>query len=279
MNGEKRILQLLLDAVAGGVFPGAVLLVARHKKTLFCEAVGNGAGLPAPRLMTSQTRFDLASLTKPLATALTVLCLVSQEKLQLDDSLAAFRKVIGLDNTDPEGWFGAGLIYHRQTSYQEAITYILKAIEFDGNNLDYWLNLGYANEDAGFIKEAVKCYGYVTRMDGADLDLQNPQHLGGRRPLHEEPDRQHPDRGGLRRPGRDHRCDPVAEPSARSVANRRWIHRGVRRGHHRLLGGPEYRDLVRRPFRWFQAAAHDAGAGVLRSGGVGVASREGYQRP
>lgn len=88
MSGEKRILQLLLEAVAGGVFPGAVLLVARHKKTLFCEAVGNGAGLPAPRLMTSQTRFDLASLTKPLATALTVLCLVSQEKLQLDDSLA-----------------------------------------------------------------------------------------------------------------------------------------------------------------------------------------------
>ena len=88
MSGEKRILQLLLDAVAGGVFPGAVLLVARQKKTLFCEAVGNGAVLPAPRLMTSQTRFDLASLTKPLATALSVLCLVSQEKLQLDDSLA-----------------------------------------------------------------------------------------------------------------------------------------------------------------------------------------------
>jgi CubicO group peptidase (beta-lactamase class C family) len=88
MSGEKRVLQLLLDAVAGGVFPGAVLLVARHRKTLFCEAVGNGAVLPAPRLMTRQTRFDLASLTKPLATALTALCLVSQEKLQLDDSLA-----------------------------------------------------------------------------------------------------------------------------------------------------------------------------------------------
>ena len=87
MSGEKRILQLLLDAVAGGVFPGAVLLVARQQKTLFCEAVGNGTVIPAPRLMTSQTRFDLASLTKPLATALTVLCLVSQEKLQLDNSL------------------------------------------------------------------------------------------------------------------------------------------------------------------------------------------------
>lgn len=87
MSGEKRILQLLLDAVAGGVFPGAVLLVAHHKKTLFCEAVGNAALLPAPRLMTSQTCFDLASLTKPLATALAALCLVSQEKLQLDDSL------------------------------------------------------------------------------------------------------------------------------------------------------------------------------------------------
>ena len=88
MSAEKRILQLLLDAVAGGVFPGAVLLVARHENTLFFEAVGNGALLPAPRPMSRQTRFDLASLTKPLATALTVLCLVSQEKLQLDSSLA-----------------------------------------------------------------------------------------------------------------------------------------------------------------------------------------------
>ena len=102
MRGEKRILQLLLDAVAGGVFPGAVLLVACNKKTLFCEAVGNGAILPAPRLMTSQTRFDLASLTKPLATALTTVSLVSQKKLQLDDALAELLPVTNIPQDKQE---------------------------------------------------------------------------------------------------------------------------------------------------------------------------------
>ncbi len=87
MSGEKRILRLLLDAVPDTVFPGAVLLVCRRKKTLFFEAVGNASLVPTPRPMTRKTRFDLASLTKPLATALAVLWFVSQEKIQLDASL------------------------------------------------------------------------------------------------------------------------------------------------------------------------------------------------
>ena len=88
MSAEKRILDLLLNAVSEGVFPGSVLLVSHSKKILFFEAVGNSGLVPTPRPMTRQTRFDLASLTKALATALSVLCLVSQGMVRLDDSLA-----------------------------------------------------------------------------------------------------------------------------------------------------------------------------------------------
>jgi CubicO group peptidase (beta-lactamase class C family) len=88
MSAEKKILELLLDAVSGGIFPGCVLLVSHNKKTVFFEAVGNSGLVPVPRPMTRQTRFDLASLTKPLATALGMLCLVSQSIVRLDDSLA-----------------------------------------------------------------------------------------------------------------------------------------------------------------------------------------------
>ena len=63
MSGESKILQLLLDAVAEGVFPGAVLLVSRRRNNLFFEAVGNAALVPTPRPMTRKTRFDLASRT------------------------------------------------------------------------------------------------------------------------------------------------------------------------------------------------------------------------
>ena len=88
MSAEKRILDLLLSGVSEGVFPGSVLLVSRSKKNVFFEAVGNSSLFPTPRPMTRQTRFDLASLTKPLATALSILCLVSQGMVRLDDSLA-----------------------------------------------------------------------------------------------------------------------------------------------------------------------------------------------
>jgi CubicO group peptidase (beta-lactamase class C family) len=88
MSAEKKILDLLLNGVSEGVFPGGVLLVSCGKTVVFFEAVGNSGLVPAPRPMSRQTRFDLASLTKPLATALGILCLVSQGMVGLDDSLA-----------------------------------------------------------------------------------------------------------------------------------------------------------------------------------------------
>lgn len=102
MSGEKRILQLLLEGVAEGVFPGAVLLVYQRRKNLFFEAVGNRALVPFPRPMTRQTRFDLASLTKPLATSLAVVCLVGQGKLQLDGSLAGLLPSAGIPEDKQE---------------------------------------------------------------------------------------------------------------------------------------------------------------------------------
>jgi hypothetical protein len=65
MKKARRILQLLIDGVADGVFPGAVLLVSQKKKTIFFEAVGNGALVPTPRPMTLDTRFDLGDWMVP----------------------------------------------------------------------------------------------------------------------------------------------------------------------------------------------------------------------
>lgn len=88
MSGKSRIQRIMEDAVSGSVFPGAVLLVCRSKANLLFEAVGNAALLPSPRPMARGTLFDLASLTKPLATALAVLSLVSMGRLDLDAPLA-----------------------------------------------------------------------------------------------------------------------------------------------------------------------------------------------
>jgi CubicO group peptidase (beta-lactamase class C family) len=73
------------EAVEEGVFPGAVLLVGVGEEILLHQAYGQAARHPQPRPMQLETVFDLASLTKPLATALAAMGLVAQGRLHLDD--------------------------------------------------------------------------------------------------------------------------------------------------------------------------------------------------
>ena len=65
------------------VFPGAVLLVGKGDARIFFEAYGK-ANLFSGQSMTRNTVFDLASLTKPLATTLAVARLVDQGWIGLD---------------------------------------------------------------------------------------------------------------------------------------------------------------------------------------------------
>jgi serine-type D-Ala-D-Ala carboxypeptidase len=75
--------RLMKAAVARGTFPGAVLLVSRQGEVLVQRAYGM-ADIFAQRSMTCDTVFDLASLTKPLATTLAVMLLIAQGRLSLD---------------------------------------------------------------------------------------------------------------------------------------------------------------------------------------------------
>jgi serine-type D-Ala-D-Ala carboxypeptidase len=74
-------------ALEEGVFPGAVLLVARANEILLHQAYGFAALIPHKRPMLLDTIFDLASLTKPLATTLAVMALIGQGRLGLDQTL------------------------------------------------------------------------------------------------------------------------------------------------------------------------------------------------
>ena len=74
------------QAVSDGVFPGAVLLASRKDAIVWHHAYGL-ADIFAQRVMTTDTLFDLASLTKPLATALSVMILVQQGLIGTDQEL------------------------------------------------------------------------------------------------------------------------------------------------------------------------------------------------
>lgn len=90
---------LINDAIAAEKLPGAVIVVGHGGDIAFRHAYGSRKlasepgldGLPAPaEPMTEDTIFDLASLTKPLATATIVMQLYEQGKVRFDDPVQQY---------------------------------------------------------------------------------------------------------------------------------------------------------------------------------------------
>lgn len=79
---------LMQKGLSDKVFPGAVLLISREDSILFKKAYGY-ANIFTKRPMDEDTIFDLASLTKPLATTLAIMNLVEGNKLDLEQSLGS----------------------------------------------------------------------------------------------------------------------------------------------------------------------------------------------
>ena len=75
-------------AVEEQVFPGAVALVRSRGHVVFHEAVGTRGAPPDDQPVCRESIYDLASLTKPLATSTAVLCLVQDACLHLDQPVS-----------------------------------------------------------------------------------------------------------------------------------------------------------------------------------------------
>src|SRR5512135_3321152 len=93
-------------AVAEGVFPGAVVLVSKDANIVYERAFGYRSLLPHKTPMELGTIFDLASLTKPMATTVAIMLLVNEKKLRLDDLITRVIPMYGV--------FGKNLTTFRQ---------------------------------------------------------------------------------------------------------------------------------------------------------------------
>ncbi len=82
-----RIDAIVEKAVADKQVPGAVVLVGRKGSIVYVKAFGNRSVSPAVEPMTRDTIFDLASLTKPVATATSIMVLIERGKLKLGERL------------------------------------------------------------------------------------------------------------------------------------------------------------------------------------------------
>jgi serine-type D-Ala-D-Ala carboxypeptidase len=83
-------------AVTEGVFPGAVVLVGHDDKLVYERAFGCRSLEPREAAMEIDTIFDLASLTKPVATTTAFMLLVKEKKLRIDDLITRVIPMFGV---------------------------------------------------------------------------------------------------------------------------------------------------------------------------------------
>ena len=85
----SRIDELVREAMAAQLTPGAVVIVGRGDQTLYEKAFGFRATVPAPEPMTLDTVFDLASLTKVVAATTAMMTLIEEGRVRLNDTVAS----------------------------------------------------------------------------------------------------------------------------------------------------------------------------------------------
>lgn len=93
---RKRTIERLasIDAIvqtgiSEGKMPGCVICVGTANETLWLKAYGNKRLEPSIQPMTTDTVFDMASITKPVATATSIMQLIERGNLSLSDKVSA----------------------------------------------------------------------------------------------------------------------------------------------------------------------------------------------
>lgn len=88
--GFAAIDSIMEQAVAKGNIPGGVVLVGHNNKVVYRKAFGWRSLEPTRERMTADTIFDLASLTKCLATTTAMMQLMQEGKVRLNDPVATY---------------------------------------------------------------------------------------------------------------------------------------------------------------------------------------------
>lgn len=152
LEGIKEIVE---ESIEQKKIPGAVVLVLNQGKIVYKQAFGNKSLYPSTEPMTTDTIFDLASLTKPIATGTSIFKLVEAGKLRLSD-----KAKLHLPELTEPAWEAITLEHllthtsglpagNASSDYKEGITQSIKKI----NNLKLLAPPGerFTYSDIGFI--------------------------------------------------------------------------------------------------------------------------------
>src|SRR5579871_3304230 len=88
--GASALDAAINQAIEQGRLPGAVLVIGHEGKEVYRKAYGQRVLIPAREAMTTDTIFDIASLTKVVATTPSLMRLFEQGKFRLNDKITDY---------------------------------------------------------------------------------------------------------------------------------------------------------------------------------------------
>ena len=132
MDKYLKVLNLLDEGVKEGIFPGAVACIGDKNGILAEKAVGFKALYEKPEKMEIDTLFDLASLTKVVATTPTLMVLLQQGKISLYDFVGDYLEDFKEDKelriinllTHTSGFEPFSALYEKCSTFPQVIKYI-----------------------------------------------------------------------------------------------------------------------------------------------------------
>ena len=139
MNSKKlaQVDRVINDAIAAKEIPGAVLSVVRGNDIVYLKAYGNKSVVPTVEPMTTETMFDLASVSKCVGTTLAFMQLIENGYVRLTDNVDRY-----IPNfkpwTDPESGETVDITVRDLLSHTSGLTPYINANtfvkEYGGNN-------------------------------------------------------------------------------------------------------------------------------------------------
>ena len=116
MDGDhlKRIDDIIAEGLAEKRMPGCVVCIGRRGKIVLLKAYGKKQLKPTELPMTTDTVFDMASITKPVATATSIMLLIERGQLRLGDKVASLMPEFAVNDKD-------GITIHDLLTHQSGL--------------------------------------------------------------------------------------------------------------------------------------------------------------
>lgn len=131
MDSEKlaQVDRVINDAIAAKEIPGAVLSVVRGNDIVYLKAYGNKSVVPTVEPMTTETLFDLASVSKCVGTTLAFMQLIENGYVRLTDNVDRY-----IPNfkpwKDPESGETVDITIRDLLSHSSGLTHYINADTF-----------------------------------------------------------------------------------------------------------------------------------------------------